>query len=188
VTQHCADLEDDAQLEALCANLGSLPRISLLVHSAGAYARAAVAADGPELARLFRLNVQVPLLLTARLLPALRAGSADVVFVNSSVAARPVDAELAAYGSSRHAQRAVADALRSEENANGIRVTTIFLGRTAGPLQERIHREERRRYEPERLVQPHDVAELALAIVGLPATAEVTDVHLRPRQPHSDPS
>jgi len=61
-----------------------------------------------------------------------------------------------AYAASKHALRAIAESLRDEVNEDGIRVTSIFLGRTAGPMQERSHAMEGRSYRPERLVQPED--------------------------------
>ena len=182
VTAHAADLEDDDELGALIASLAAVSHMSLLVHAAGAYERAALADTGDAaLARLLRVNVQAPHTLTRGLLPALRAGGANVVFVNSSVAVRAGEPDISAYAASRHAQRSLADSLRSEENAHGVRVTSLFLGRTAGPLQERIHADEGRRYEPQRLVQPQDVAQVVLGLASLPATSEITELQLRPR-------
>jgi NADP-dependent 3-hydroxy acid dehydrogenase YdfG len=76
--------------------------------------------------------------------------------------------------------RAVADSLREEVNADGIRVCTIYLGRTATPMQEAIYAREGRVYRPELLVQPEDVAQVVVAVLALRSTAEVTEIHLRP--------
>lgn len=183
VTTHVADLADDAALTTLGDTLARLGSVSLLVHAAGGFERG----DEVEmLDQLFRINVRAPMLLTQALLPALRRARGDVVFVNSSVAVRPTSASLAAYGASRHAMRALADAVRAAENENGVRVTSVFLGRTAGRLQERLHAAEGRDYDPSRLLQPDDVARVILDAASLPATAEATEIHLRPR--HAPPA
>jgi NADP-dependent 3-hydroxy acid dehydrogenase YdfG len=78
--------------------------------------------------------------------------------------------------------KAVADSLRDEVNANGVRVTSIFLGRTATERQRAIFAAEGRPYPPERLVQPANVAGLVLFLLRLPRTSEVTDILLRPMQ------
>jgi NADP-dependent 3-hydroxy acid dehydrogenase YdfG len=62
-------------------------------------------------------------------------------------------------------------------------VTSLYLGRTATPMQEEIHRLAGQDYQPDRLLQPEDVAQSVLSILSLPETAEVTDVHIRPMRP-----
>jgi NADP-dependent 3-hydroxy acid dehydrogenase YdfG len=78
--------------------------------------------------------------------------------------------------------KAVADSLRDEVNANGVRVMSFFLGRTASERQRGIFTAEGRPYPPERLIQPADVAGLVLFLLRLPRTSEVTDIVLRPMQ------
>ena len=84
----------------------------------------------------------------------------------------------------RVAANAVTDALREEVNERGVRVLSVFLGRTASRMQEAIHREEQRPYDPARLLQPADVASMVVAALALPRTAEVTDLHIRPMLKH----
>ena len=72
------------------------------------------------------------------------------------------------------------DSLRDEVNEDGVRVLSVFPGRTATPRQERIHAGEGREYRPERLLQPADVASVVVCALELPRTAEVTDISLRP--------
>jgi NADP-dependent 3-hydroxy acid dehydrogenase YdfG len=105
-----------------------------------------------------------------------------VVFVNSSAGFHPARAGWAAYSASKHALRALADGLRDEVNRQGVRVITIFPGRTATAMQEEVHRYEGRDYDPERFLQPRDVAAAVLSSLALPRTAEVTDLHIRPMQ------
>jgi NADP-dependent 3-hydroxy acid dehydrogenase YdfG len=75
---------------------------------------------------------------------------------------------------------AIANSLRAEVNAHGVRVLSIYLGRTASEMQQRIHEAEGKLYRPELLLQPEDIASVILNALSLPSTAEVTDIHIRP--------
>jgi NADP-dependent 3-hydroxy acid dehydrogenase YdfG len=78
-----------------------------------------------------------------------------------------------------HALRALASVVRDEVNEAGVRVTSVFPGRTATPRQALIHEWEGKEYRPERLLQPEDVAAIVVAALDLPRTAEVTDIAIR---------
>jgi NADP-dependent 3-hydroxy acid dehydrogenase YdfG len=123
--------------------------------------------------------VRGPYLLTQALLPLLRACHGQIVFVNSTVGLE-ARAGVGQYASTQHALRAIADALRAEVNPDGVRVLSVYLGRTATARQARIFRLEGRPYAPELLIQPEDVAEMVLATLRLPRTAEVTEIRMRP--------
>ena len=132
--------------------------------------------------RQYRVNTHAPYMLTQALLPSLISRQGQVVFINSSAGFHPARAGWAAYSASKHALRAVADGLRAEVNKQGVRVISVFPGRTATPMQEEVHRFEGRPYDPERFLQPRDVAATAVNALALPRTAEVTDLHIRPMQ------
>src|SRR5207249_1460435 len=89
-------------------------------------------------------------------------------------------AKASQYASTKHALKALADSLRDEVNAAGIRVMSLFLGRTASPMQAMVHAMEHRKYSPELLIQPEDVAAVVINALTLPRTAEVTEVSMRP--------
>ena len=57
---------------------------------------------------------------------------------------------------------------------------SVYLGRTASPMQASVHAAEGREYRPHDLLQPSDVAAVVITALGLPPTAEMTDVSLRP--------
>ena len=181
------DLRDGAQIAAFADRfLGRHAEIQGLVHSAGDFRRSRVAeGDTAATAHLMAVNALAPFQLSAALLPLLRASRGDIVFVNSS-AARGGDASIAAYAMSKSALRALADALRAEENAAGVRVLSVFPGRTATPMLDAVVGSEGGGVRAERLLQPGDVAEVVVAALGLPATAEVTELHIRPRLPPID--
>jgi NAD(P)-dependent dehydrogenase (short-subunit alcohol dehydrogenase family) len=100
-----------------------------------------------------------------------------VVVVNSSVVNGPRPG-VAAYAASKAGLRAFADCLRTEVSADGIRVLSIFPGRTATPMQRDRYEREGLEYRHERLMQPKDVADAVLVAFG--SSAEVTEIHLRP--------
>jgi NADP-dependent 3-hydroxy acid dehydrogenase YdfG len=161
------------------AALDAFERLDLLVHAAGAHATGLWGDGTGELAEMFAVNVHAPADLTARLLPALRAAPGQVAFINSSQGLSPA-AGVGGYAATKHALKAVADSLRQELNPQGIRVLSIYPGATATPMQERIRRERGLNWDPDALMQPGDVAEMVVSAIGLPRTAEVTDIVMRP--------
>lgn len=176
-----ANLADAGEIARVAATLG--PRLDVLVHSAGRYLRGDLASlDAGQWAALDDTNVRAPLLLTAACLPRLRATHGHVVFINSSAGLR-ASPGVGAYAIGKHALRAAADALRQEVNADGIRVLSIFPGRTDTPMQRDILEAEGRTAPEGSLMHPDDIASMVMAALKLPATAEVTDIVMRPSRP-----
>jgi short-subunit dehydrogenase len=176
------DLEVDEEVDSLAREiLDRTTRVDVLVHSAGAIVRGPVeSAVAADLERMYRVNLRAPFVLTQALLPQLELSQGHVVFVNSSagVAANAPDAAL--YAATKHGLRVFADSLRQEVNAHGVRVLSVYPGRTATPMQALVHAHEGRPYEPERLMQPEDVVAVVLTTLTLSPTVEVTDVIMRP--------
>jgi NADP-dependent 3-hydroxy acid dehydrogenase YdfG len=176
-----ADLMVDKDIETLTAGLQQdLRHLDLLIHSAGVYARGPIeSAPVEQLDWQFRTNVRAPYALTQALLPMLRPRQGQIVFVNSSAGLR-AGANVSQYAATKHALKAIADSLRAEVNAEGLRVLSVYPGRTATPMQALVHQMEARTYHPERLMQPEDVADAVLCALSMPRSAEVTDIHVRP--------
>jgi NADP-dependent 3-hydroxy acid dehydrogenase YdfG len=174
------DLVDDAARAALVDEVAADERgLDVLVNSSGMIARADVSeATLEDFDRQYQANVRAPYALTQSLLPSLIRARGQVVFVNSSAGLAP-SANASQYGATMHAMRAVASVLRDEVNAAGVRVTSVYPGRTATPRQQMIHEWEGKEYRPERLLQPADVAAIVIAALELPRTAEVTDISIR---------
>ncbi len=178
---YVADLTADGELRSL---VGRMQRdrdsIDVLVHCAGVHAMGAIAeAPASELDWQYRTNVRAPYVLTQALVPALRRSKGQVVFVNSSVGLT-ARGGVGAYASTKHALRALADSLRDEVNGEGIRVLSVYLGRTASSMQAGVHAAEGNAYHPDDLLQPGDVASVVVTALTLPSTAEMTDVSIRP--------
>jgi len=173
-----ADLTDDDAIARVNIAMLSRSRLDVLVLSTGTYERSN---EPAVFGRQIAANVVGPYALLQRLLPLLIKAKGQVVFIDSTQALRAA-AGLGQYAATKHAVKAVADSLRDEVNANGVRVLSLFLGRTASERQRAIFAAEGRPYPPERLMQPADVAELVLSLLRLPRTSEVTDIVLRPMQ------
>jgi len=173
------DLTKPEQIDDFAGQLQREP-IAVLVHSAGLYIRGSHAdRSADEYARAFAANVSGPMQLTRCLLPALKRTQGQVVFINSTQGLTP-SANVGMFAATQHALRAMADTLRDEVNGDGVRVMSIYPGRTATPRQARIFAMEGRPYAPERLLQPEDIATMIMSALKLPRTAEVTNLTIRP--------
>ncbi|MXV99918.1 MAG: SDR family NAD(P)-dependent oxidoreductase [Holophagales bacterium] len=174
------DLTGQPAVAKACAAAESLDGVDLLVHAAGAF-RAGTVESAPiqDLDLQFAVNVRAPYVLTRRLLPALRARRGLVVFVNST-AGLGAGAGSVAYAASKHALRAVADGLRAEVNADGVRVLSVYPGRTRGRMQREVCRGLGQRYDAERFLDPADVATAIVDAAALAPSAEVYDLRIRP--------
>ncbi|MFE6994515.1 SDR family oxidoreductase [Microbacterium sp. NPDC057659] len=155
-------------------------RIDSVVHAAGVVDLGSVA-DLPVALWEHQLavNLMGPAELTRLLLPVLRVSRGQIVFVNSG-AGLNAHAGWSAYAASKHGLKALADALRAEERQNGVRVTSVYPGRTATPMQERVHQQEGQEYRPERFIDPESVVTSILTALDLPRDAEITDLTVRP--------
>jgi NAD(P)-dependent dehydrogenase (short-subunit alcohol dehydrogenase family) len=171
----------DDDLQALVASLQrDVGYLDILVHSAGSITPGQIeTAPVADFDGQYRSNVRAPYVLTQALLAMLRSRQGQIVFINSSVGLN-ARAGVGQYAATKHALKAIADSLREEVNVAGVRVLSVFLGRTATPMQVAIHAVEGKGYHPERLLQPQDVAVVVLNALSLPRTAEITDISIRP--------
>ena len=176
-----ADLTSDREVRALADRVRSeLGGVDILVHAAAVIEVGSVGeAALDDLDRLYQTNLRAPYRLTQELLGSLRERQGQVVFVNSS-AARNSGPNAAQYAATKGGLKAVADSLRAEVNQDGVRVLSLFLGRTATPMQAAVHEAEGRPYRPDLLIQPEDVARMLLGALALSRSAEVTDIAMRP--------
>ena len=176
-----SDLTQDSAVEDLTQLLGQqFKPLDMLVHCAGAFTTGKIETTSVEqLDALYRANVRLPFALTQALLPLLKLRPGQIVFINSSqgLAAR---AKTGAYAATQHALKALADSLRQEVNADGIRVLSLYLGRTATGRMKALYQTEGWKYEPELLLQAEDIAQVVMASLQLPRTAEITNVEIRP--------
>nr|WP_206476395.1 SDR family oxidoreductase [Microbacterium sp. KRD172] len=174
------DLAQPGRLSWALSKQNLPERIDSLVHVAGVVDLGNVADLSPTLwERQLAVNLVAPAELTRLLLPVLRVSRGQVVFVNSGAGLR-AHANWSAYAASKHGLKALADALRAEEADSGVRVTSIFPGRTSTPMQARVHQQEGRDYDPELFIDPDSVATTILTALDLPRDAQIVDLSVRP--------
>jgi NADP-dependent 3-hydroxy acid dehydrogenase YdfG len=130
---------------------------------------------------MYRTNLRGHYALIQTMLPLLRKSAGQIVFINSSAGLRS-PATAGQFSATQHAFRSLADTLREEVNADGIRVLSVFPGRTATPRIEALFKKESRAYRPDSLMQAEDVATMVTHSLCLPRSAEVTDISIRPMQ------
>jgi NADP-dependent 3-hydroxy acid dehydrogenase YdfG len=166
--------------EAVAEAAGGIERLDVLVHSAGIGLLGTVAGTPADTwRRQFEVNVVAVAELTRLLLPALRAARGRVVLLNSG-AGLNARAGWASYAASKFALRALADALRAEEEPHGVRVTSVHPGRVDTQMQRGVVAHEGGEYRPEAYLRPESVAGAVLLAVTAPADAALTELVLRP--------
>src|SRR5262245_9428520 len=135
------DLSRPRDLSRCVAKLRRLlSGLDAIVHAAGVFdIRVLRKAREDLLPEMMQVNVSAALTLTLGLLSHLEKRSGSVVFINSSIVQRPAR-HAPFYAASKHALRSISDSLREEVNAAGVRVSSIYPGRTATPMRS----EERR--------------------------------------------
>jgi short-subunit dehydrogenase len=174
-----ADLAVPAEIEAVADELPD--SLDSVVHAAGVVELGPVAdLTSADWESQLAVNLLAPAVLTRVALPALRAARGTVVFLNSGagLSAHP---HWSAYAASKHGLRALADSLRGEEQPNGLRVTSVFPGRTATPMQAKVHEQEGRTYDAGDWIDPATVADAILQVLDLPDDATISDLTIRPR-------
>ncbi len=173
------DLTDPQSLLAATEAQG-VQSLDVLVHSAGVVTIAPLDRTPVQVWRqTLDLNVIAVAELTRVLLPALRVAHGQVVLINSGAGMR-VNPNWGSYGASKFALRGYAEALRAEEQPNGVRVTSIYPGRTATDMQRDVRAAEDGDYDPDDYLRPETVAEAVLFALRTPPDGHLTDLTLRP--------
>ncbi|NNC12170.1 SDR family oxidoreductase [Planctomonas sp. JC2975] len=168
--------------ESLAESVGErMPtRLDSVLHVAGVVDLGPVSAlPSAVWRRTLAVNLEAPAELTRLALPALREASGRVVFVNSG-AGLNASPQWGAYAASKFGLRALADSLRAEEREAGVRVTSVYPGRTATPMQQRVHEQEGADYDDADWIRPESVVTAVLTALDLPRDADLTELRVRP--------
>jgi NADP-dependent 3-hydroxy acid dehydrogenase YdfG len=198
IASHCRALSPRLlpyQVDVTCENdvktfaaqlRADFAHIDVLIHSAGIFSFGPVSqAPIADFESQFRTNVLGPYVLTQALLPLLRHQRGQIVFINSTAGLVARD-KVSQYAATKHALKAFADSLREEVNRDGIRVLSLFLGRTATPMQATVRSLEKKPYFPDALIQTEDVATVVLSALSLARSAEITEIRMRPLAPPTE--
>jgi len=160
-----------------------LDRLDSVVHVAGVVELGTVEEQSTDqLREQVDVNLVAPAVLTRLTLAAVRRARGTFVFVNSS-AGLSASPGWSAYAASKFGLRGFADSLRGEEIEHGVRVATVFPSRTATPMQEKVHEQEGRTYDPLLWIDPAVVADTILHVLDLPAGVTIPELSVRPLVP-----
>jgi NADP-dependent 3-hydroxy acid dehydrogenase YdfG len=186
---HCygVDLTIDQEIADFSKSISAeFNAVDILVHSAGIIFLAPLEfASVEDFDLQYKTNVRGPYRLTQTLLPLLKLRQGQVIFINSRAALLNARPGLSQYTATKLALKAVADSFRQEVKVDGIRVLSVYPGRTASPMQQTVFKSEGKNYQPERLMQPADIASTIVNSICLPRTAEVTDITIAPLLEHT---
>lgn len=151
------------------------------VLSAGVWRGGAVEdLSAEDWAHVLHMNVTAQGLLAKALLPELREARGTIAFINSGsgFTSKPTNG---LYSASKFALRALSDALREEERANGVRVASIHPGRVATDMQKDLRAFENGEYVESDYVAPETIAAAIRFALFAPEEASVDEIQVRPR-------
>lgn len=158
--------------------LGAAPDV--LVHAAGTFPMAPVEQTGDAaLDDAFAVNAIAPLRLTREFLPAMRERASGHIVTIGSIADRHVFPGNAAYAATKHAVRAMHEALRAELRGSTIRASLVSPSATDTTIWD-PYRPDETPDLPSRsqMLRPEDVADAVLWAVMRPAAVNVDEVRL----------
>lgn len=176
-----ADLRRPEDIERLAReSLAAFGRVDILVNNAGiGYFAPATELELEPMEELWHVNVRAPLLLTRALLSSMLERRQGTLLYVSSLAGKYGVKGGSVYAATKYALRGFAWSLFQEVRQYNLRVIVLCPGSTNTPFGGGADAGGR----SERLLQPEDVAEIALATVLLPPTATVSELELRPTNP-----
>lgn len=177
-----ADLARPEAIADAVAGLG-VERLDVLVHNAGIAHIAPVGGQALEWwQRTLTVNVVAAAELTRVLLPALRAAGGHVVFVNSG-AGLSAGPGWSSYGASKHAVKALADALRGEEREAGVRVTSLYPSHFRTDMQRSVREAFGSDYDLERATSVESIAKAVVDVLDMPSDMVVNEMRVEPPNP-----
>jgi short-subunit dehydrogenase len=159
-------------------NLGIEPDI--IIHCAGIFHHAVISHTTNEMMdQSYKVNFRAPFIITRDLLDIIKRKKGQIIFINSTACQNP-KSNLSAYASSKGALKVFAEVLHQEVYPYGVRVTTLFPGRTATPMQEKVCELEGRDYNPEHFMSTKTMVDLVINLLQLPSNVEISDLTIRP--------
>lgn len=182
-TKTC-DAANRAQVAELVAwTTAEVGPIDILVYSAGVNVAKRTFADlAPEdFDRVTAINATGAFNCMHAVLPAMRARKSGLILNVVSIAGlRLLQLAGLPYTAAKFAQAAIGSYANLEGLPDGVRVTNLYPGETETPILEKRpvppSAEQRAR-----MLQPEDVAEMAIAVAKLPARATVPEIVITPR-------
>lgn len=183
ITPIAVDVTDRDALEAVVADLA----IDVLVNNAGMMPPLGNFADMAmaDIDATLEVNLSSAIVLTRLVVPRMRERRSGHVVFTGSAAGHAAFADMAVYAATKAAIGGFAASLRADLSPYGVRVTEIVAGRVETGLYRDVLDTETRAamYAGGAAVQPESVAEMVVALLGLPASASVTRFDIAPTRP-----
>ncbi len=181
------DVTDPAACEALVSRaVDRFGSVDILVANAGLGLYGSIPDGNPEdWRRMFEVNVLGVLYATrAAVRHMLDRGSGDIVIVSSLAGRRVPTADGTVYAATKHALTAVAEGLRMDVSARGVRVVNVEPGlvRTEFPESTSQSAEQfyaEKEYSP---IEAEDVATAVVYAVGQPRRVSISEIIVRPTE------
>jgi 3-oxoacyl-[acyl-carrier protein] reductase len=176
------DVGDPQQSARISEKLiGQLGEIDVLVNNAGVL----IAKPFEELSlddwdRTMSSNVRSLYLMTRAVLPAMRRRKQGAIVNVASLAGRNGFVGGTAYTASKHAVLGFSRSLMLETRKDNIRVIAICPGSVA---TEMMRDQPMLKVDPQKVLQPEDVAATILQAIQLPVRAMVSELDIRPTNP-----
>ncbi|MFC0220047.1 SDR family oxidoreductase [Pseudochelatococcus lubricantis] len=185
ITPIAVDVTDREALETVVNGLD----IDVLVNNAGMMPPLGNFADMQvaDIDAALEVNLSAVILLTRLVVPQMRdRGSGHILFTGSA-AAHTAFPNIAVYSATKAGISGFAAALRADMSPHGVRVTEIVPGRVETALYKDIldARAREAMYAATKAVQPDDIAHMVLAVLSLPAWADVSRFDIVPTRPTS---
>jgi NAD(P)-dependent dehydrogenase (short-subunit alcohol dehydrogenase family) len=172
------DVSDEAAVGAMAAAvLKRFKRVEVLINNAGKFASAPFAeTSAADFDQLIAQNLRSAFLVSRAFVPAMmRRGNGDVFFM-SSIAGRAAYPNSAGYCAAKFGVAGLAQVLRAETKACGVRVCCVYPGATWSPSWSASG------IKADRIMPAEDVARAFLDVFRLSRNTVVEEIVLRPQQ------
>ena len=183
ITPIAVDVTDREALEAVVTGL----RIDVLINNAGVMPPLGNFAEMKisDIDATLEVNLSAAIVLTRLVVPQMCAREAGHILFTGSSAAHAPFPNIAVYSAAKAALSGFAASLRADLSPYWIRVTEIVPGRVETQLYKDVLDPAARAamYAGTVAVQPDDVARMVVALLGLPAWADVTRFDIMPTRP-----
>ncbi|MFI0849047.1 SDR family oxidoreductase [Mesorhizobium sp. IMUNJ 23232] len=179
------DITDREALETVVTDL----TIDVLINNAGVmpplgnFAEMAIA----DIDTALEINLSAAILLTRLVVPKMRERQSGHILFTGSTAGHGSFANIAVYSATKAAISGFVAGLKADLAPSGVRVTEIVCGRVETSLYDSILDDKARAamYAGNVAVQPDDVAQMVVAVLALPANADVMRFDIVPTRPVS---
>lgn len=181
-----ADVTKRADMEALVAQaIAAFGKVDVLLNNAGVMPISRLDIldiDGWD--RTIDTNIKGVLYAIAAVLPSMKAQKSGHIISISSVAGHKVNGGSAVYAATKHAVRVIAEALRQEVTADGIRSTIISPGATQSELFEKMDdpaSRERMKVAAQIALPADSVARAITYAIDEPDEVDINEIIIRPQ-------